>query len=121
LDHCAMPCGGLQIGQAGTRASARADVATEVHVRVAVAGTVLVAIGAGKTLGTADFAAELDEKVGRRDPFHLPPVVLVLAAEESLVDERRVVEIPCVLVDVVEIADAGEEAPELGRKAPGRR
>ena len=76
-------------------------------------GSVLVAIGAGESRAVADFAAELDEKVGRRDPFHLQPVVLVLAAEERLIDERRVVEIPRVLVHVIEIPDARQEPAEL--------
>ena len=67
----------------------------------------------GKPSPLPTSAAELDERVGGRHPFHLQAVVLVLAAEERLVDERRVVEVPDVLVLVVEIADAGQEAPEL--------
>src|SRR5207245_9018945 len=55
---------GLQIGEPGAPAAARADVAAEVHVRVAVADAVLVAIGAGESRAVADFAAELDEEIG---------------------------------------------------------
>src|SRR5206468_10624148 len=60
----AVPRCGLQIGEPGAPAAACADVAAEVHIRGAVAGAVLVAIGAGKTLTASDLAAELDEKVG---------------------------------------------------------
>ena len=75
----------------------------------------------GKLVAVADLGAELDELVGRRDPFQLHAVVAVLAAEERLVGERRVDEIPDVLVLLVQVAEAGEEAAELRREAVGQR
>ena len=59
----------------------------------------------------------LEELVGGRQPLHLQPVVLVLAAQKRLIHQRRVVEIPRVLMLVVEIPDRRQEAAELWRDA----
>ncbi len=73
-----------------------------------------------EALATARLGAQFHELVDGRDPLHLHAVVVILAAEECLVGERRIEEVPHVLVLLVEIAEAGEEAPELGRHAVGR-
>ncbi len=111
----------LQIRQPGSPAVTRADVAAGVRVDDAAAGAVLVALGAGKAGAVARFSAEFEELLGRRDPFELHAVVAVLPAEECLVRERGVDEVPDVLVLLVQVAQAGEKAAELGRQPVGQR
>ena len=76
---------------------------------------------AGKRVAVAGFGAEFEEQVGRREPLHLHAVLRELPAEEGLVRERLVDEVPGVRVDLVEVADAGEEAPALDREAVRQR
>jgi hypothetical protein len=75
----------------------------------------------GKCVAIAALGAELDEEVRRRDPLDLHAVLRALVAEEGLVDERLVREIPGMRVHFVEVAEAGEEAPALGREPRGQR
>ena len=70
---------------------------------------------AGKAVAVAGFRAELDEQVGGREPLHLHAVLRELAAEEGLIDERLVDEVPGVRVHLVEIAEAREEAAAPSR------
>src|SRR5215471_8883542 len=84
LREVAVGCSGLQIRKPRAPAVAGADVAASVRVDVPVADPVLVAIVPRKRLTAADLAAEFEEQIRRRDPFHLQAVVLVLAAEECL-------------------------------------
>ena len=76
---------------------------------------------AGKRVAVAGFRAELEEQIGRREPFHLHAVLLELSAEERLVGERLIDEVPRVRVHFVEIAEAGEEASALRGEAVGQR
>ena len=75
----------------------------------------------GERVAIAGLGAELDEQVGRRDPLELHAVLRALVAEEGLVDERLVREVPGVRVHFVQVAEAGEEAPALGRESRGQR
>src|SRR6185436_6087584 len=92
-------------------------VAAEMAEQRPGAGAILVRIGRRKGSATAELAAQLDQQVGRRHPFHLHAVVVPAAAEKRLVGQRRVLEIPGVLMDRVLVADRREEAPALEREA----
>ena len=107
----------LQVGKSRTPLITRADVAAGVDVCGTAADAVLVAIGAREAGAIADLPAELQECLGRRDPFELQAVALELAAEKRLIRQRRVEEVPDVLVLVVEVADARKEATEFRRES----
>src|SRR6185503_18334755 len=82
------------------------------HVR-----SVAVAVGSGESATTPELGSELDEKIGRRQPAKLHAIVVEPPAEERLVRERRVLEVPGVLVDLVLVADSRQETPALQREA----
>ena len=82
---------------------------------------VAIAARAGKVLAVPGLGAHFEEQHRRRDPFHLHAVLRQLAAEERLVNERLVDEIPRVCVDLVEIANSREEAPALDDEALRQR
>ena len=107
----------LQVGQARAPAVARADVAAGVHVRARRCRCRSRCARRPESVAVADLGAELEERVGRRDPLQLQAVARVLAAEERLVRQRRVDEVPDVLMLLVQVADAGEEAAELRRES----
>src|SRR5215471_15897587 len=90
------------------------------NINIAVADAVLVAIVPWKRPAAADLATQFHVGLRRRDPFELEAVVLILAAEERLVHERSIEEVPGVLVLIVEISDRGEKAAEF-RRQPVRR
>src|SRR6185503_8590240 len=94
-----------------------AQVAAGVAEERPRAGAVLVRIAARKRSPAPSLAAEFDEEIGRRDPFQLHAVVVPAAAEKRLVRERRVLEIPGVLVDRVLIADRRKKAAAFQRQA----
>ena len=50
--------------------------------------------------------AKLKEQIGRRKPTHLHAVIVEAPAEERIVDEGRILEVPVVLMDIVQVADA---------------
>ena len=97
------------------------DVAAGVSVDHSGTDAVLVSLRARKAVPIADFGAELEEQIGRRDPFHLQAVVAVLAAEKGLVGEWCIDEIPCMLVLLVHVAEPRKEASELRHQAVRRR
>jgi len=74
------------------------------------ADAAVLRVAARIVLAAERFAAELEVRVGRRDPAQLRAVVAVLVAEERLIRERTVDEIVGVRVVAVEIADVREEA-----------
>src|SRR6202008_2159454 len=82
---------------------------------------VLVGVAAGKAAAAPGLGAQLEEQLRRRDPAHLHAVVVEPPAEERLVGQRRILEVPGVLVDLVLVADAGEEAPALEAEALAER
>src|SRR5205823_2455794 len=70
----------------------------------------------------AGLGPELEEVLARREPAQLRPVLPELcAAEERLIHQRLVREIPVVRVNLVEIAGAGEETSALEREAVAER
>ena len=85
------------------------------------AGAVARRVAAGKAAAAAELGAELDVLVGRREPGQLHAVVAVLRAEQRLVGQRVVDEVPGVGVLRIEVADAGEEAAGLQREAVAER
>src|SRR5262249_19449603 len=103
----------LKVGEPRAPGIVRADIATGMDVGCAAADTVLVAIGAGEARSITDFSTKLEIRIGRRHPLELQTVVLELPAEKSLIGQRRIVEIPHMLMLVVEIPDGGKEAAEL--------
>src|SRR6185312_12252588 len=83
----------VDVRQSRAPAMARANVAAGVHEHIRCADTVAIAHTAREAVAVADLCAELEELVARREPFHLCAVGRVLAAEERLVRERRIVEV----------------------------
>src|SRR2546427_13081257 len=65
----------------------------------------------------AELGSELDEQIGRRHPAQLHTIVVEAAAEERLVRERRVLEVPGVLVDLILVADRRQETAALDGEA----
>src|SRR5581483_3560540 len=77
---------------------ARADIPAHMPEYRCRPGPVLVAVAAGKRASAAELGAELEKQVGRREPPDLRAVIAELRAEEGLVGERRVDEVPGVRV-----------------------
>src|SRR5437660_933555 len=89
--------------------------------QVPEANTVAVRIARGEAAPAAELGAELDQEIRWRNPFQLHPVVVQPAAEERLIRQRRILEIPGVLVDLVLVGDARKEAAALEREAATQR
>ncbi len=68
---------------------------------------------AGNASPRSSSAAELDEQRRRRHPFDLHAGVLVRLIQHGDVRERRIVEVPRMRMDRVQIADVREELPGL--------
>ena len=96
----------LQVGEPRAPFVTRADLAAGVDVYGTAADAVLVAVGAREARTIADLPAEFQERLGTGHPFQLEAVALELAAKKRLIRQRRVEEVPDVLVLVVEVADA---------------
>src|SRR5207249_1898612 len=79
--------------------------------------TVLVRIRSRERAPAAQFRTQLEEQVGRGDPAQLHAVVVEAAAEERLVHERRVLEVPSVRVDLILVADRRQETAALDGEA----
>ena len=108
--------------RAGAPARVVADVAADVREqRRAVQAVADCAASPGNASPLPALRAELEEQVRRREPLDLHAVLRALAAEERLVDERLIDEVPGMRVHFVEVAEAREEAPALGREALGQR
>src|SRR5690348_16970878 len=109
----------MRVVEREARAPARgvADVSADVREQRRAVESIAVALGAGEPVAAAGFRAELEEGVGGREPLHLHTVLRELAAEERLIDERLIDEVPRVRVNFVEIAEAGEEPAALDREA----
>ena len=73
----------------------------------------------GVRVAVAGLGAELEEQVGRRKPLELQAVLSALPAEERLVHERLIDEVPGMRVDFVQVAEAREETTALEREAAG--
>src|SRR3954469_23376709 len=84
-------------------------------------GAVAIGIARRKSAAPADFRADAYNQPGRREPFHLHRVIVEPAAEERLVRERRVLEVPRMLVNLVLVADARQKAPAFQGKAARER
>ena len=80
-------------------------------------GTVAGALGPWELLPSRHFGAEFEKQVGGGDPAQLDTVVLQPRAEEGLVNQRCISEIPFMGMLLVEITDAGQEAPGLHLEA----
>ena len=102
----------------GAPARRVADVAADVGEQRDRVHAVAIAARAGKRVAVAGFRAEFDEQIRRREPLELQAVLRELSAEEGLIRERLIDEVPRVRVDLVEIADAGEVATALEQRAP---
>ena len=111
----------LQVRQARAPAVARAHVAAGVRVDRSGAHAVAVALAARKAVAIADLGAQLEELFRGCNPFDLQSILHKLASDEGLVGKRRIDEVPDVLVLLVEVADAGEEASEFRHDAFGQR
>ena len=99
--------------QAGAPAGGIADVIAEVEQQRDAVEAVAVQARAREALAVAGLSAKLHEHVGGREPLELHAVLRELRVEHRLIDQRLVGEIPGVTVDLVEIADAGEEPAAL--------
>src|SRR5262249_49344272 len=108
---------GPVIGEAGPPRRARSNVAAEMSKQVPRAGAILAAVTAWEVEPPPYLAPDLDEEVGRRYPLELHSIVQEPAAEERLVRQWRILEIPRMLMDLVQVADAGQEAPAFQRKS----
>ena len=108
---------GAQVAQARAPVRALADVAADAGTEREAARAVAVALAAGERVATAELARQLEIGVGRRDPLQLHAVGAVLAAEERLVGQRGIDEVPGVGVLVVEVADRRQEASAGDREA----
>src|ERR1051325_7842476 len=84
------------------------------------AGAILVfAFATGQTPASG-FGAKYDKGIGRRYPTYLDTVVAELPAEESLVSEGGIDEIPVMRMLLVKIDDDGKETAALDCKAVGQ-
>ena len=101
---------GAQVAEARAPVRALADVAADAGAEREAARAVAVALAARERIATAELARQLEIGVGRRDPLELHAVGVVLAAEEGLVGQRRIDEVPGVGMLVVEVADRRQEA-----------
>jgi len=110
-----------EIRQARAPTVACADVAAHVGEDRRRAGAIAIAVVAREVDAVPYLGAQLDEGLGRRDPFQLYAVLCELTAEERLVRERRVDEVPDVLMLLVEIADPRKEPAELRHDAVRQR
>ena len=100
------------------RAPGRTGTDVAAQMREQVAGT--EAVPAAPAVGPArkpEAASELDAKIKIQirgcDPLYLHSILAELVAKEHFVRQRRVREIPCVGVCLVQVADAREEPPGL--------
>ena len=95
------------------------NIAAKMGERGPAAGTVLVRtdIRAGKELSLGDFRAQFQEQFGRCQPAHLQAVLNQVLAEQRLVNQIIVREIPGVWMFFVLVADAGQETPTLDGEA----
>ena len=78
---------------------------------------VRVALSARETAPAARLRSEFDEHIRRRQPAQLRTVLPELPAQERLIDQRLIDEVPIVRMDLVQIADAREKPPALDREA----
>src|SRR5882672_5913184 len=108
-----------QIRDPGLPRGAHSHVSADVREQGARTHAVLVASARrtrGKVATTAGLDAYVEIQIGRSHPFELDAVFVQLVAEEHLVRERRVGEVPGVRVNLVLVTDAGEETPRLDRE-----
>src|SRR6185503_7690594 len=103
----------MQIGKASAPRDALADVPAHMAEQRPQARGVAVGVARRESAAARKLGAELDQEIGRGDPLGLHAVVIEPTAEERLVGKRGVLEVPGVLVDLIQIADAREEAPAL--------
>ena len=73
-----------------------------------------VPIGAGEYATPAGLCAELRKEFRRRHPPQLQTVVVQAPAEEGFVGERRIIEVPGMLVNLVLVANRRKET-QIGR------
>src|SRR5438034_5981324 len=112
---------GAQVRQSRAPRGRFADVTADMAEQVPQADAIAVRVTPGEAAPAPELGAELDQEIRRRDPLELHPVVVEPPPEERLVRQRRILEIPGVLMDLVLVADAGKEAPALQREAAPER
>jgi hypothetical protein len=101
--------------------SASESTSADVSEQRPGARAVPAGIAARKAACATELAAKLDEEVRRRYPAQLHAVVVQPPAEEGFVRERRILEVPGVLVELVLVADPGKEAAALQREPAPKR
>ena len=114
---------GLEIDprSAGAPICGVSEIAADVREERRAVQAIALAPRARKRVAIAGLGTKLDEQVSRRNPLELHAVLRALVAEECLVDERLVREIPGVSMDFVQVTEAGEESPALGHESRGQR
>src|SRR5215469_12717168 len=108
---------GIEPRPAHAPAGGVAHVASQVRKQRIAPQGVRIPLSTREAAAAAGFRTELDEVVGGREPADLYAVLRQLAAEEHLVDQRLIDEVPVVRVNLVEVPGAGEEPPSLDREA----
>ncbi len=98
-----------------------ADVAARVREQRRAVESIGGAPCPRECLAIAGLGAQLEEELRRRNPLELQAVLRPLTAEERLVNERLVDEVPGVCVELVQVAEAGEETPALEQESRGQR
>src|SRR5205823_12271652 len=97
-------------------------IASELREQLIARERVGITLRPREAAAAAGLGPELEEVLARREPAQLRPVLPELcAAEERLIHQRLVREIPVVRVNLVEIAGAGEETSALEREAVAER
>src|SRR5690242_10176066 len=107
--------------QAGAPARRVADVAAGMGEERRAVQPVPIAMRAWEAIAVAGLGTDLEEGVGGREPLHLQAILCELAAEERLIHEWLVDEVPRVRVDLVEIAEPREEPSALDRESVAQR
>src|SRR5262249_55023675 len=105
-----------EIRKARLPRGAGSEISAERREEIARAEAVLVAPAFGprrKAPPATDLDADIEVKLRRRHPLQLDTVVRELVAQEHLVRERHVGEVPGVRMHLVLVADAGEEPSRL--------
>ena len=83
------------------------------HVQRRTAGAVAISVGPREIGTTPEFGTELDEQRRRCQPFELHTVLGVAVTEHRLIHQRCIGKIAGMRMLLVDVANAGTEAPGL--------
>src|SRR5205823_9669182 len=111
---------GAQPRQAGAVAAALVDVAAGMSEQAVRAEPNMRRAAGREGVAAEQFAAELDELPGRREPPKLYAIIVVLIVDEDPVGQRLIGKVPGMRMLLVELADAGEEATSPQGQTPGQ-